>query len=416
MSDIGTVCRRQALSELRVLDLSRWIAGEYATKLFADFGADVIKVEKPGKGSYTRHWGPFPNDEPNPEASGLFLHLNTNKRSVTLDLKDARDRDKLLGLIAISDAVVESFRPGHLEQLGLGPDVLRSLNPKLVITRISAFGQSGPYRDFEATGIILQGMGGPMHSTGDANRAPLRKPGSLEHYTIGRSAGEATLAGIFHAHRTGSGSVIDVSGQEVLLAGADRRASYLLAAAYSGVNAPRGVRSAHRGTTTFTGPFRAKDGFVMVYITNHDFWNRLIRLIAADNDPFRKKYENKLQRGDDWDEFMSYFRAWLADRPKQQIMEEAEAARIPITAYLQMDELFRHPHFRGRGTFVTCEHPVAGKLEHLGAPWRMANGYRLKSTAPLLGQHDAEVSAELDRGAARELTPISRTDISERVS
>src|SRR5690606_19193980 len=166
----------QALSGLRVLDLSRWVAGEYATKLFADFGADVVKVEKPGEGSLTRAWGPFPGDVPDPERSALFLHLNTNKRSVALDLRADADREVLLGLVARADALVEAFRPGHLERLGLGPDVLRDLNPRLVITRISAFGQTGPWRDREASGLVLQAAGGPMHATGQADRAPLRKP------------------------------------------------------------------------------------------------------------------------------------------------------------------------------------------------------------------------------------------------
>lgn len=385
----------QVLSGIRVLDLSRWVAGEFATKLFADFGADVIKVEKPGEGSYTRHWGPFPGDQPDPEASALFLHLNTNKRSITLDLRRDEGRDVALRLARTADAVVESFRPGHLERLGLGPDTLREANPRLVVTRISAFGQDGPYRDYEATGIVLQAMGGPMHATGEADRAPQRKPGLLEHYTVGRTAGEATLAGVFHARRTGSGAVIDVSGQEVLLAGADRRASYLLSAAYSGMDAPRGVRSAHRGAATFTGPFRASDGYVMVYITNQEFWNRLIRLIGAGSQAFLDKYLGRLYLGDDWDEFIAYLRDWFARRPKIELMERAEAARIPLTAYLGMDEVARHPHFRERECFVAAEHPVAGRLEYVGPPWRMRGGYQLRHTAPLLGQHDGEVRAEL---------------------
>jgi crotonobetainyl-CoA:carnitine CoA-transferase CaiB-like acyl-CoA transferase len=390
----------QVLSGLRVLDLSRWVAGEFAAKLFADFGADVIKVEKPGEGSYTRHWGPFPGDNPDIEASALFLHLNTNKRSITLDLHSAQGRDIVLRLARTADAVVESFRPGHLERLGLGPDELRRENPRLVVTRISAFGQDGPYRNYEATGIVLQAMGGPMHATGEATRAPQRKPGLLEHYTVGRAAGEATLAGVFFARRAGTGAVIDVSGQEVLLAGADRRASYLLSAAYSGANAPRGMRSAQGGTATITGPFRASDGYVMVYITNQEFWNRLIRLIGEGSQAFLSKYLNRQFLGDDWDEFISYLRGWFAQRPKIELMERGEAARIPLTAYLGVDELERQPHFRGRGCFVTAVHPVAGRLEYIGPPWRMRGGYRLRRTAPLLGQHDSEVRAELGLGAA----------------
>lgn len=389
----------QALSDLKVIDLSRWVAGEYATKLFADFGAEVVKIERPGEGSLTRRWGPFPNDVPDPEASALFLHLNTNKRSVALDLKDPADVEFLLTLVETADAVVESFRPGHLESLGLGPDVLRARNPRLVVTRISAFGQDGPNRDREATGIVLQAAGGPMNSTGAADRAPLRKPGLLEHYTIGRSAGEATMAGLFHARRTGKGSVIDVSGQEVLLAGADRRASYLLSASYSGMVAPRGVRSPHRSGATFTGPFRTSDGFVMIYVTNQAFWNRMVDLAGASDPEFRERFHGRQTvDGQDREDFMAYIEKWCLAHTKIDLMERCEAARIPVTAYLQVSELLAHSHFRDRGAFVEASHPVAGTLEYTGAPWRMRNGHQLRSAAPLLDQHGPEIRREQKAG------------------
>ncbi len=264
-----------------MLDLSRWVAGEFAARLFGDFGADVIKIERPEQGSLTRHAGP--GDLSEPEATALFLNLNLNKRSIALDLTDDADRAVLLDLVATSDAVIESFRPGTLERFGLGArDVLQDCRPSLVLTRISAFGQTGPYRDREATGIVLQAMGGPMNATGQADREPLRKPGYLEHYTIGRSAAAATMAGLFHARRTGTGSVIDVSGQEVLLGGADRRASYLLSAAYSGMTAPRGARSPHRFGATFSGPMATRDGHVMIYVTNQAFWDRMARMIGEE--------------------------------------------------------------------------------------------------------------------------------------
>ncbi|WP_176224612.1 CoA transferase [Rhodococcus sp. 1168] len=382
----------QALSGLRVIDLSRWVAGEYATKLFADFGAEVIKIERPGEGSLTRRWGPFPGDLPDPEASALFLHLNTNKQSVALDLHDPADVEVLLTLIETADAVVESFRPGHLESLGIGPDVLRARNPRLVVTRISAFGQDGPNRDREATGITLQAAGGPMNATGAADRAPLRKPGLLEHYTIGRSAGEATMAGIFHARRTGSGSVIDVSGQEVLLAGADRRASYLLSAAYSGMVAPRGVRSPHRHGATFTGPFRTNDGFVMIYVTNQAFWNRLIDLAGKDDPSFHERFHGRQTvTGQDREDFIAYISDWCLAHSKIDLMERCEAARIPVTAFMEVSELLEAEHFRGRDAFVEVEHPVAGTLSYTAAPWRMRGGHAIKTAAPLLDQHGARI-------------------------
>ncbi|WP_235736410.1 CaiB/BaiF CoA transferase family protein [Nocardioides alcanivorans] len=387
---------RQVLSDIRVLDLSRWVAGEFATKTFADFGADVVKVEKPHEGSLTRAWGPFPGDQPDPERSALFLHLNTNKRSIALDLREPADRETFLALVRRSHAVVESFRPGHLESLGLGPDVLRAENPTLVVTRISPFGQTGPDRDREASGLVLQATGGPMNATGQADRAPLRKPGLLEHYTVGRSAAQATMAAVLRARRFDRGATIDVSGQEVLLSGADRRASYLLSAAYSGMTAPRGARSPHRHGATFTGPFRTNDGFVMVYVTNQVFWNRFVELIAADDPAFRERFlDRQTVAGQDREDFLAYVATWFATRPKVEVMEAAEAARIPVTAFLSVSEVMDHEHFRGRDVFVPADHPVAGRLEYAGAPWRMERGFELRSTAPLLDQHGAELRAEL---------------------
>ncbi len=396
----------QALSGLRVLDLSRWVAGEYASKLFADFGAQVTKVEKPDVGSLTRRWGPFPKDRPDLENSALFLHLNTNKRSIALDLRSPADHQMLLELVRRSDVLIESFRPGQMEKLRIGPDVLRAANPALVITRISAFGQSGPYRDYEATGLILQAMGGPMNATGGVGGAPLRKPGLLEHYTIGRSAAQATAAAALLAAKTGQGSVIDISGQEVLLAGADRRASYLMSAAFSGMIAPRGVRSAHRSGTTFTGPFKASDGYVMLYVTTKNFWNRLVHLIADADQTFLDKYLDRINLGADWDAFTEHVAAWCSVRPKIEIMELGENARIPLTALLEISELRAHEHFRGRNDFVIADHPVAGELEYLGAPWRMKNGFALRRTAPLLDEDSDVIRAELAVPLARPVPAV----------
>ncbi len=182
---------RQVLSGIRVLDLSRWAAGEFATKLFADFGADVVKVEKPGEGSFTRHWGPFPGDKPDIEASALFLHLNTNKRSIALDLHAEEDRALLLRLAATADAVVESFRPGHLERLGLGPDVLQAANPRLVVTRISAVRQDRPVPGLRGHRPRAAGHGRPdaRHRRGRPRTAAQARPARALHDRTDRGRG-----------------------------------------------------------------------------------------------------------------------------------------------------------------------------------------------------------------------------------
>ena len=159
----------QPLSDVRVLDLTHGISGPYCTKLLADFGADVIKVERPG-GDYARTLGPFPDDIPHPEKSGLFLFLNTNKRGIVLDLKTPDGVEMLKKLVRDADILVENFRPGVMSSLGLGYETLSAINPNLVMTSISNFGQTGPYRDFLATELTLFAMGGAMNRTGLQDR------------------------------------------------------------------------------------------------------------------------------------------------------------------------------------------------------------------------------------------------------
>lgn len=402
--------RPQVFSDLQVIDLTRWIAGEFCTKLFADFGAEVVKVERPGEGSLTRRWGPFPKDLPNDEASALFLHLNTNKQSITLNLTLPTGRALFLRLIKTADLLVESFRPGALERLGIGPALLRTLNPRLVITRISAFGQSGRYRDYEASGLTLQAAGWPINATGGAALPPHRKPANLEQYTIGRMAAEASLAGLMAARRTGQGTTIDLAGMEVLLCGGDRRAAYLLTAAYSGVNAPRGVPAAHRGGAVLCGMFRAKDGFVMLHVTNQRFWNRLVELISENDEQFRNSYFDRfVQRDDpDWDEFIARVLDWFASRSKSDIMERGQARKIPLTACMEVPEVFESEHFRSRNCFVSASHPVAGNLQYVGAPWRMDGGWELRRTAPMLGADTVDVLTQL--GVDRADIPLLRAE------
>ncbi|MEE8471140.1 MAG: CoA transferase, partial [Dehalococcoidia bacterium] len=177
-----------ALSDVKVLDLTWHIAGPYCTKLLADYGAEVIKVEKPGEGDPTRRMGPFFKDDPHSEKSGPFLHLNTNKKGITLNLKTATGKKILRELVADVDVLVESFRPRVMLGLGLDYPALEKINPGLVMVSISSFGQTGPYRDFKASEIVEYAMGGEMCSTGIADRDPLKIGGNVVQYQAGTTA------------------------------------------------------------------------------------------------------------------------------------------------------------------------------------------------------------------------------------
>ena len=178
----------QPLSGVRLIDLTQGIPGPYSTKLLADFGADVIKVERPNSGDYARRMGPFPGDVSHPEKSGLFLFLNTNKRGITLDLKSAEGSDAIKGLVKTADILVESFKPGVMARLGLDYDTLSQINPNLIMTSVSNFGQTGPYRDYRLSELVLYAMGGRMNASGLPDRYPLKLGGNHALYQAGNVA------------------------------------------------------------------------------------------------------------------------------------------------------------------------------------------------------------------------------------
>ena len=218
-----------ALSDITVLDFTHQISGPYCAKLLADYGAEVIKIERPGSGDPARAIGPFPKDVPHPEKSGTFLHLNTNKRSITLDLTNDRGRQIALKLAQRADIVVESFRPGVMAGFGLDYQTLNSTNPALVITSISNFGQTGPYRDWRASELILYGMGGELYTTGLDYREPVKMGANVGLYQAGTVAAYATLSASLSARETGTGEHVDVSIMETQAGSIDRRMSMLLA-------------------------------------------------------------------------------------------------------------------------------------------------------------------------------------------
>ncbi|MBI4639776.1 MAG: CoA transferase, partial [Candidatus Tectomicrobia bacterium] len=224
----------QLLSDVKVLDLTHYIAGPYCTKLLADYGADLIKIERPGKGDPARQIGPFLGDDPHPEKSALFLHLNTNKRSLTLNLKSRRGVMIFKELAHQVDIVVENFRPGVMDDFGLSYEELEKINPTLVMTSISNFGQTGPYRDFPASEIVLYGMGGSMLSSGLPDREPVKLARNVGQYQTGVMAAVATMTAFYGANYRGIGQHIDMAIFETQSGSIDRRQTALVNYAYTG--------------------------------------------------------------------------------------------------------------------------------------------------------------------------------------
>jgi len=384
----------QALSDVRVLDLTWYIAGPYCTKLLADYGADVIKIEKPGEGDPARKMGPFLQDDPHPEKSGLFLYLNTNKRGITLNLKSPTGKKIFEELVKDTDIIVESFSPGVVERLGLSFKELEKINLKLVMTSISNFGQTGPYRDFKSSDLITFAMGGAMNSTGTQDRPPVGVTRNVKMYEAGWLAAIATTAAGYSAQKAGLGDHIDVSLMETQLGSTDRRDTHLLSYAYTGFTTPREDLTTARWTVVSSGYLRCKDGWVLV-ICPPVMWPKMCRALGRpelmDDPRFQNLYD--LTYASDIDGILA---EWLSTRTKQQATEEMQAAGVAVTPINTPEDVVKDPHLNARGFWVRIDHPVVGEVTYPGAPMDMSEGgFQVRMPAPLLGQHNVEVYGKL---------------------
>ncbi|MCX6024444.1 MAG: CoA transferase, partial [Chloroflexi bacterium] len=368
---------------------SHGVTGPYTTKMFSDFGARVVKIERPDGGDYARRIGPFPGDVPNPEASGMFLDLNTGKESVTLDLKSAFGRNAVLQLAAQSDLVVESFRPGGLERLGLGYEALAAVNPRLVLVRISNFGQTGPYRDYQVDEMLAYAAGGAMLITGSPDREPAKMGAYVPLLLAGSVCAAISMSVVTGAELHGIGQAVDFSIVEALAGSMDRGATNLLAWQYSGDLMFRRSAS-RRGGILPTGAYPCADGFVHLN-TQANWWGRLCRTIDRPDMIDDQYWLSNIYNVDMAGEFDAILYEFLLAHTKQEIMEKAQQEGLPISAINTIGDVFNDPHFRAREYFVLLDHPVAGPLEYPGPQFKLMGTPAHLRRAPLLGEHTIAV-------------------------
>ena len=389
-----------ALTALKVLDFTHYVAGPYCTKLLADYGADVIKVEPPS-GDGARQIGPFPNDVPHPEQSGLFLHLNTNKRSIVINLKGDGAADLIRSLASWADVAVENFRPGVAERLGVGYEQLSAVNPRLIYTSISNFGQTGPYRDYKGSEIVFYGMGGEMHSTGLADREPLKLGGNVGLYQAGAVAAVATmgaiLAGSFSPDGDDApGQHIDVSILETQLGSVDRRQSALLAHQYTGELSHRPASGGSGGYPNAVYP--TADGYLQIN-GSRMYWPRTVAMLGNPPELNTERWRDPASQGDPdmQAEFESeHFLPWLLERANAEAWQAAQTHHVLSGPINTMADINADPSFNSRGAFAEADHPAAGPLRYPGRPFIMNQSpWQLRRAAPLLGQHTREVLTEL---------------------
>lgn len=382
-----------ALDDMVVLDLTQALAGPFGTKTLADYGADVIKIEPPGAGDVARTYGPFPGGVPHPEKSGLFLHLNTNKRSLTLDIRQPEGRDLFLKLAAKADVVIESFAPGVMDALGLGYAELSKVNPKLVMTSLSNYGQTGPYRDYKMSELTLFGAGA-MLSTGQPGREPLKLGVTVNMFQGGYEATVATLAAFLVATMQGEGQYVDVALYETAAGSMDRRLPNMIAHQYRG---DVSTRESAGGLGYPYGVYPCADGYFTIVSGGMNFGRacRMMGMPEMANDPRFSTPEAQVDMAAKEIFEFEYFLPWTLERTKLECLEAGQANGVLCGAINTIDDVLASPQFSDRNYWVQTEHPEAGKLTLTGAPFKMSESpFRFRWPAPLLGQHTEAVLTE----------------------
>ena len=380
-----------ALSDLRILDLSNHVAGPFCTKLFADFGADVIKVEAPGEGDTARHIGPFPNGAFDLETSCLFLYLNTNKRSITLDIENPTGQSLVRELVTRCDIVVETFDVGVMQEMGLGFDQLEVLRPGLILTSITPFGQTGPWRSYQSTDLIAHAASGLSAVNRVAGGKPLREPGYQTDYQGGAVAFLATMSAVCYRDREGVGQHVDIAIQE---AAATMIAPEITRVAYAG-----------RSPGMRLGFLPCRDGYVTLNVRNDDAWRQLWVFLGhpegAEDPRFRTIRDRRVRQA----EMEAHLLPYLETFTMQELFDGLQPRRILVGMALDMPHLVDNAHLHARNFFVQAEHPVAGPLLFPGAPFKMSDTpWRLRQPAPLLGEHNEDIYIGLLGHCHEELT------------
>jgi CoA:oxalate CoA-transferase len=393
-----------ALSGLRVLDMGHHIAGPFCAKLLACLGAEVIKVERPGGGDGVRRIGPFPGDIPHPEKSGLFLYLNTNKKGVTLNLKTKTGVKILQELVKDADILVENFEPRVMSGMGLGYDSLEKVNPRLIMTSISNFGQTGPYRDYKAANLTEMAMGGLMYVTGQADHEPLRTGGSQAEYHGGLNAFVGTLTALYYRDFTGVGQHVDISLMESLVSILEYKTVMY---SYQGAIAGRWY-SRHPFSWPHGDIYPCKDGYVAIppQVMWNDFGNWLGRPELGD-----LKFLSLRSRLEHAGEFDGLLISGLKELTREEVFHRGQEVRFGTGYVANAHDLVRDRHLMERDFFVELDHPEAGKLTYPGLPFKLSETPGRVQRAPLLGEHNVEIYCDRLGYTREDLVRLRETGI-----
>ena len=399
----------QALSGIKVLEFSEFISGPYCGRLLAGLGAEVVKIEPPGVGDKSRSWGPFRHDVPDKESSGLFLFLNINKMSVTLNVESESGKKIFRELVKWADILIEDQTPVEVERLGFNYESLSKINPSIIMTSITGFGQTGPYRDYKACDLInthMSGMafGNPAEGVDDPEtQPPLKQPAHTGDFMIGLSAGVCTMSALVGRIRGGPGQYIDLSQQEALTSVGRQELAFYVGG--------RMVPTRQKGRKVRGGIlYPSKDGFVCIWAG--PFMAKLIEMMGNPDWANTEMFQNDNQRAQHMDEFNALVTAWTSEKTSAEIEKIAIQYGVPCSPVRNPGDVVNDAQLAFRNFFVEMEHPVAGKLKYPGAPYKLSKTpWLAQSPAPLLGQHNSQVYGEILSYNSQDLLKLEQAGV-----
>ena len=378
-----------ALTGLKVLEYSEFVSGPYCGKMLADLGAEVIKVEKPGLGDRARSWGPFPDDIPHPEKSGLFLFLNSNKSGITLNVESGLGPRIFRQLVEWADVLVESYPAGEMERHDLDYESLAGLNPSLIMTSISPFGRTGPYRDYRGCDLISshassEAFGNPAEGVDDMEKyGPLKGPMHAADFMTGLTAALCTMSAVISLQANGTGRHIDLSAQEALSSVVRQELAFCMC---EGLRPTRQKGRKRRGGILYP----CKDGYVCIWAGPH--WEKLVKMIGNPDWAQVDLFKDPASRSEHSEDINRLVELWTMEHTADEIDRAGIAHGVPVSPVRSVKELVADEQLAFRDFFVEIDHPEAGKLKYPGAPYKLsATPWEIRRHAPLLGEHNEEV-------------------------
>ncbi len=378
----------QALSDLKILDLSRVLAMPYCSMMLGDLGAEIIRVERPGIGDETRHWGPPWAGE----LSAYYLCTNRNKKCITVDLKKKEGQEIIHNLARRSDILLENFLPGDLAKMNLGYEEVRAINPKIIYASVTGYGQTGPYRDLPGFDFILQAQGGLMSIIGEEDGPPMKVGVAIVDITAGLFACSAILAALHYRERTGEGQYIDMALLDAQVAWLANQASNYLVSG----KVPRRMGNAHPNIVPYE-TFKAKDGiYLALGVGNDNQWKKLCRIAGVEHLMDDPQYATNPKRVENRKKLVPLLQEVFIRKDSGEWIRLLGEAEIPTGPINTIDRVFADPQVLSREMLVEMEHPKVGNLKLVGSPMKLSKTpvqYRIPP--PLLGEHTESVLQEV---------------------